>query len=263
MWSQRKTVAEMRKLKTERPISMLYVDRLDEAEAASLAGIDMLSIPADYWSPQMRLAAGSCFVQVGLLYGDYCTAEDYLRGAHKVLRDGADAVYCCPSLKTIEMLSGEGIPVVGHAGLIPAKATWTGGFRAVGKTAEAARAVFRQVKDLETAGAFAAEIEVVAERVATAICARTSLILLSMGAGAGCHAQYLFAEDILGYTRGHRPRHAKTYRNFKAEFDRLQEERIKAFKEYADDVLAARFPSEEHTVPISDAEYSEFVKSIG
>ena len=82
------------------------------------------------------------------------------------------------------------------------------------------------MRALEAAGAFAAEIEVVPEPIASEIAKRTSLVLFSMGAGTGCDAQYLFAEDILGYTRGHRPRHAKTYRDFDAEHARLQRERV-------------------------------------
>ena len=34
----------------------------------------------------------------------------------------------------------KGIPVVGHVGLIPARATWSGGFKAVGKTEDVATA---------------------------------------------------------------------------------------------------------------------------
>ena len=52
------------------------------------------------------------------------------------------------------------------------------------------------------------------------------MIMLGMGAGPGADAQYLFSEDVLGHTSGHKPRHAKTYRNFRAEDDRLQRERI-------------------------------------
>ena len=89
-------------------------------------------------------------------------------------------------------------PVCGHVGLIPSQATWTGGFRAVGKTADTAMLVWSQVKALEEAGAFAAEIEVVPVDIASAISERTSLFMISMGAGAGCDAQYLFAEDVLG-----------------------------------------------------------------
>lgn len=258
----RKTVADLRALKGKRQMTMLYVDTLDEAAAASAAGIDMLSIIDPVWTPEMRAAAGSAFVQVGLLYGELCTYEDYLRAAHRAIRIGGDCVYCAASLDTISRLAAEGIPVVGHVGLIPSKRTWTGGFKAVGRTAESAALVYRQVKDLETAGAFAAEIEVVPERVATEISKRTSILLLSMGAGTGCDAQYLFAEDVLGYTRGHQPRHAKVYRNFRAEYDRLQEERIAAFKEFSRDVETGAYPEEKHSLPIADAEFEAFLSML-
>ena len=52
-----------------------------------------------------------------------------------------------------------------------------------------------------------------------------------MGSGKGCDAQYLFAEDILGTNRGHVPRHAKVYRNLAGELDRIQQERVQAFRE--------------------------------
>ncbi|HSU99805.1 MAG TPA: 3-methyl-2-oxobutanoate hydroxymethyltransferase, partial [Roseiarcus sp.] len=159
-------------------------------------------------------------------------------------------------------LAAEGIPVVGHVGLIPARATWTGGFKAVGKTAAEANQVYEHVKRLEAAGAVAAEIEVVPARVASEIAKRTSLILMSMGAGAGCDAQYLFAEDVLGYSRGHQPRHAKVYRDFRAEYERLQRERIAAFKEFCADVEKGAFPEEKHLVPIADSEFGAFVKGL-
>ena len=57
---------------------------------------------------------------------------------------------------------------------------------------------------------------------------------------------------MLGYTRGHQPRHAKVYRNFRAEYDRLQQERIAAFKEFRADVEPRRYPEEKHLVPIAD-----------
>jgi 3-methyl-2-oxobutanoate hydroxymethyltransferase len=262
MKQARKTVADLRALKGKRQMSMLYVDTLDEAAAANAAGIDMLSIVDPVWTPQMREAAGSCFVQVGLLYGQLCTYEDYLRAAHRAVQIGGDAVYCAASLETIRKLATEGIPVISHVGLIPSKATWTGGFKAVGKTADSALEVYRQVKQLEAAGAIGAELEVVPDRVATEISRRTSLLMLSMGAGAGGDAQYLFAEDVLGYTRGHQPRHAKVYRNFRAEYDRLQQERIAAFTEFRADVGSGAYPEARHTVPIADVEFQAFMNKI-
>lgn len=258
----RKTVADMLAMKGRRQIKMLFVDSHDEARAADEAGIDMLSIIDPVWTPDMRAAAGKCFVQVGLLYGELCTYEDYLRAAHKAILKGGDCVYCAASLDTIEKLAKEGIPVVSHVGLIPSKRTWTGGFRAVGKTAGSAMMVYRHVKDLENAGAFAAELEVVPARVATEISKRTSMLMLSMGAGPGGDGQYLFAEDVLGYTRQHKPRHAKSYRNFRAEYDRLQRERVAAFREFIRDVEDGVYPAEEHVVPVADAEFEEFMRRI-
>lgn len=262
MRHNRLTVADLRALKGKRQLTMLYVDTLEEAAAASAAGIDILSIVDPVWTPAMREAAGDCFVQVGLLYGELCTYEDYLRAAHAALRKGGDACYCAASLGTIAKLAAEGIPVISHVGLIPSKATWTGGFKAVGKTAASALEVFARVKRLEAAGAIGAEIEVVPEQVAAEISKRTSLVLLSMGAGAGADGQYLFAEDVLGYTRGHRPRHAKAYRNFRAEYDRLQQERIAAFREFKADVESGAYPERRHTVPIDEAELADFLMGL-
>ena len=262
MADKRRTVGDMRALKGKAQLTMLFVETEDEARAAAAAGIDILSIIAPLWTPAMRLAAGPCFVQVGLLYGALCTYEDYLRAAHAAMQTGGDCCYCAASIDTIARLAAEGIPIVGHVGLIPAKATWTGGFRAVGKTAETAMLVWAQVQALEQAGAFGAELEVVPDRVAAEISRRTSLVMFSMGAGTGGDAQYLFTEDVLGCTRGHRPRHAKVYLNFQAEYDRLQAERVAAFREFKADVASGAYPAPEHLVPVDDAEFAAFLARL-
>ncbi|MBV7380817.1 3-methyl-2-oxobutanoate hydroxymethyltransferase [Maritimibacter dapengensis] len=262
LYHQRLTVADIRAFKGQRQLSMLFVDTVEEAAAAAEAGIDMLSIIDPVWTPEMREAAGNCFVQVGLLYGQLVTAEDYQRAAHRVMQIGGDCVYCASNLSTIDLLASDGIPVVSHVGLIPSKATWTGGFKAVGKTAESAMQVMEDIRRLEEVGAFGVELEVVPDRVAAEIAKRTNLVLLGMGAGPHADAQYLFAEDVLGYTRGHKPRHAKTYRDFAAEYERLQSERIAAFSEFRADVDGGAYPAPEHSVTISDAELAAFVAAL-
>lgn len=258
----RPTVADIRAAKGRRQLSMVYVTTHDEARACAAAGIDVLSIEQPYWTPEMREAAGDCFVQVGLQYGRLATTDDYLRAGHDALLLGGDCCYCAASTQVIERLAAEGIPIVGHVGLIPSRRTWTGGFRAVGTTVESARLVLDQVRALERAGAFAAEIEVVPAPIAAEIAKRTSLVLFSMGAGTGCDAQYLFAEDILGETRGHRPRHAKVYRDLQAEYDRLQRERIAAFGEFRADVESGAYPQPEHIVDVDPDVVSAFVASL-
>lgn len=269
--SKRPTVADIRAMKARgQKISMLYVTTPEEARAADAAGIDMLSIEGRFFSPEMRAAAGGCFVQVGLPYGGWgsfdgrplATAEDYLRAAFHFAAMGGDCFYCAASYDIQKVLCDNHIPVVAHVGLVPSYVTWTG-FRAVGKTADEALAIWRHVKQLEAIGCFGAELEVVPDRVAELISRNTSMIMLGMGAGPGADAQYLFAEDVLGHTRGHKPRHAKTYRNFAAEFERLQRERISAFEEFIADVRSGAYPEEKHVVPIADDEFERFVARTG
>lgn len=263
MKNTRMTVADLRAVKGQQMLSMLYVETLDEAAAAAMAGVDVLSIVAPLWTPQMREAAGACFVQVGLLYGELVTTEDYLRAAFKAQAVGGDAYYCGASLGTVRRMSDEGLPVVGHVGLVPSKATWTGGFKAVGKTAVSALKVWQDMCALEAAGAIAVELEVVPARVGAELSRRSSLVTFGMGAGSGTDAQYLFAEDVLGYTRGHRPRHARAYRNFRSEYDRLQAERVAAFGEFVADVKAGHYPGAEHDVSVADAEFDGFLTGLG
>ena len=262
----RPTVADIRAMKARgQKISMLYVTRAEEAAAASAAGIHMLSIEGRFFSAKMREAAGRCFVQVGLPYGPFgelLTAEDYLRAAFHFMRLGGDCFYCAASLDIQKALCDNAVPVVAHVGLIPSQCTWTGGFKAVGKTAESALSVWGHVKRLEAIGCFGAELEVVPDRVAAEISSRTSMITLGMGAGPGADAQYLFSENVLGHTAGHKPRHAKTYRNFAAEFERLQAGRIAAFKEFIADVNLGTYPAPEHVVPINDEEFERFKVSL-
>jgi 3-methyl-2-oxobutanoate hydroxymethyltransferase len=259
----RPTVADIRALKARgQKISMLYVTTLEEAAAAAAAGVHMLSIESRFFTPEMREAAGRCFVQVGLPFGPYgnlVTAEDYLKAAFHYTRMGGDCFYCAASLDIQKVLCDNHMPIVAHVGLIPSYITWTG-FRAVGKTAQEALGVWNHVKQLEAIGCFGAELEVVPDRVGELISKNTPMIMLGMGAGPGADAQYLFAEDVLGYTSGHKPRHAKTYRNFSAEFDRLQKERIAAFGEFIADVNSGAYPEQKHAVPIADAEFAKLLE---
>jgi 3-methyl-2-oxobutanoate hydroxymethyltransferase len=257
------TVADLLALKGKRQLTKLRVETLDEAAAASLADIDMLSVPPELLEkPEFRQICPRPFVVGGLEPGSYVTETDYLRVAFRLLKAGANAVYCGASLGIVKRLRDEGIPVVGHVGLIPSRRTWTGGFKAVGKTAHSALEVWTATKLLEDAGAFAAEIEVVPPQVAAAISKRTSLLMISMGAGAGCDAQYLFATDVLGSHDGHYPRHSKVYRDFFSEQRRLQTERVAAFREYAADVAAGVYPAEKHMVAVEPDELAPFLAEL-
>src|SRR5207245_10874849 len=118
------------------------------------------------------------------------------------------------------------------------------------------------MKRLENAGAYAAELELVPHNLATFLCKKTTLLLMSLGSGTGCDSQFLFSDDILGDYEERIPRHAKAYRNFRQEYQRLQNERIVAFKEYAADVNDGRFPSPENLVEMNEAAFQAALQAI-
>ena len=257
------TVADLLSQKGQKQLTMMKFFTLEEAAAAEVAGIDIASVPADVlFHPEYRNVAPTIFSMAGQTHTECGSPLAYLGWCNSALEKGADALYCSGSFSTVEMLAKEYIPVVGHVGLVPARATWTGGFKAVGKTAKDAIELLRQVKSYEQAGAIGVELEVVPVEVADEISKRTSILVWSMGAGAGCDAQYLFSNDILGYTEGHIPRHAKVYRDFKGEFERLQKERVGAFKEFVDDVNSGKFPEEPHLVRMQPDELSKFREQL-
>jgi ketopantoate hydroxymethyltransferase len=85
---------------------------------------------------------------------------------------------------------------------------------------------------------------------------------IELGAGAGCDAHYLFANDILGYTDGHIPRHSTVSRDVKAEYARLQAERIAAVSEFATDVATGVYPEDRHLVAMPPDEFKIFMDRL-
>jgi 3-methyl-2-oxobutanoate hydroxymethyltransferase len=245
----RPTVKDLRDARGTHQFAMLRVETLEEAEAAARAGVELLSVPpAMILDGRFREVAPECFAFPGDNFYEIGGTDDFLRWAFPLYKHGADGFYCSGSLATVRAMADHALPVCGHVGLIPSKRTWTGGFKAVGKTLETAQLAWNQCKALEAAGAFAVEIEVVPHSITKAIAERTDLFLISMGAGSAGHAQYLFSDDVLGQNRGKVPRHAKAYANFAAEYDRLQDLRVAAMARFVADVHGGDYPAPQHLV---------------
>ncbi len=256
------TVKDLLELKRKRQFTEVYVSTPAEATACEEAGIDLIVTAESNNVSAIREAAPNTFLTVGLIYGDYGNSTEGVHAGFRNMKHGADAIYTGSGFKIIEAMANEGIPVIGHVGFIPYKASWFGGFKAVGKTAEEAVACYQRTLDYQNAGAIGVELEIVPSQVATEISKRVDILVLSMGSGPGCHGQYLFATDILGTNTGHVPRHAKVYRNLKEDYARLQQETIAAFKEFKEDVDTGAFPPESTLVSMKDDEFKKFMKSL-
>jgi 3-methyl-2-oxobutanoate hydroxymethyltransferase len=241
------TVYDYLKSKGKRQLSNLFVHTVEEAAAAEEAGIDYIVAANDLPKfginatlndvKRIREVAPNCFMQSG---GPKPPASEYeaIKFAHEYLSFGVDCIYVGNlSYKWIRAMRDENIPTIGHVGLIPGKATWIGGYRAIGKTAEEAVGVLKHTLALQEAGVIGVELEVVPPKVAKIITEKVDIITMSMGSGSDCDAQFLFSNDVLGWNENHIPRHAKIYRNFKREYERLQRERVEAFKEFHNDTI--------------------------
>lgn len=256
--TRRLTVHDLQSAKGSRKWLQLHVDTPAEAAAAVACDIVILSCEPDHHLEAIRQAVPFAFLSVGMPHGAVASPDEAVRLGFAMMKRGADAVYSSHSPRFIEAMATEGIPVTGHVGLVPNRATWTN-FRAIGKSADEAVKVLRAAKDLENAGAACIEVEVVPVRLADHITRATPLITMGMGCGSACDTQYLFSSDVLGTHTGHYPRHARRYADFVTLEAELQEKRIAAFRAFGRDVADGLYPETRHQVDMDDAAYDRFL----
>jgi 3-methyl-2-oxobutanoate hydroxymethyltransferase len=144
-----------------------------------------------------------------------------------------------------------GIPVMGHVGLTPQTATALGGYKAQGRTAEAAGRVAREAVALQEAGCFAIVFEAIPAAVSEAIMPRMEVVVIGIGAGPATDGQVLVFHDLLGIREGLGARFVKRYAS-------LQDEMDAGVAAFADDVRTGRYPAPEHTYSIPDDELERF-----
>ena len=255
------TVKDILDSKGKSKLAEVYTHYAYEAEACELAGIDMIISSENNDVISIRNAAPNTFFTVGLQYGIHLNEYEIINKAFNHLKNGADAIYCPQSERYIKALSDEGIPVVGHTGFIPYKSSFYGGFRAFGKTSKEANKIFDQTKRIQDAGAFAIEIEIVPNKVGEFISKNFEIFVIGMGSGQGCDAQYLFSEDILGYNKGHIPRHSKVYTNLSEDYGKIKKKSIQAFKEFKSEINNKIYPESKHDIKIMDAEFKTFLQN--
>jgi 3-methyl-2-oxobutanoate hydroxymethyltransferase len=260
------TIKDLRELKGHKKLSQILTILPEEAEAAESAGVDLINTRFDFLnnvtSNNIRSSAPHTFMSFVIPLLTVPTKEDSLRHSFKAMELGADSIIYQGSLENIETLSNAGIPVQGHVGLVPKKSIWTGGLKAYGKTINEVRKIFQDIKDLENAGAWAVECEVIPSKIMDVISKRTSLVTISLGSGIGGDVQLLFAEDILGDSEGPFPRHSKQYCDIYNEKQKIQKLRISAFKDYIHDIQIGNFPSDKYEVKISDNLFDEIISNI-
>lgn len=255
------TIPCMRQAKKEgRKLIQTTANTAEEARAVETAGFDMMICDAAN-AQIVREANKTTFCTAAIKITEHVTVDDVMREAFRVLQLGVDAIITPRSFSTVEKLTREGIPVMGHLGLVPRKSISIGGLRAVGKTADEALELYKDYKRLEDAGAFSAESEVIAGPIMTEIAKRTSIICVSLGSGSGGDVSFLFMNDLCGETENP-PRHARAFGNLREKYKELHQERISALGAFKAASLEGGFPTAMETPNLPEAEFHAFKNAL-
>lgn len=258
------TLKDLLARKGRNDLIVINAPDLNVASACAEAGVDNIVIgrrqPVEQTLgilPGIRAAVPDMLI-TAVMPLESCLASDEgaIRDALRLMEGGADLVYCTGMRPDrIAKLTDQHIPCVGHLGLVPYFANWTGGFRAMGKTADEAAEIYKTAKELDAAGAICCEVECVAHPLATYITRNVNFLTLSMGSGSGCDGQYLFAVDLLGSHNGHYPRHAIRYGNF-------YRQSVEILSRFINDVKQGEYPAQGHTIPMTEKEYDAFLHQL-
>jgi 3-methyl-2-oxobutanoate hydroxymethyltransferase len=144
-------------------------------------------------------------------------------------------------------LVNAGIPVVGHVGLTPQTATALGGYRAQGRTAEAALAVIDDALALQDAGVSLIVVEAVPSQVMAALAPLLRIPTIGIGAGPDADGQVLVFHDLLGIYDGPAAKFVKRYADVRGVS-------VDGVSTYASEVRSGAYPAPEHGYGMPDGE---------
>lgn len=210
----------------------------------------------------VRRGAPETFIIGDMPYMSYqASDEEAVRNAGRFVKEAlCDCIKlegAGPAIESrVKAINQAGILVMGHIGLTPQFAGQLGGYKAQGKTSDAALKLIEQAKRLEEAGAAMILVEGVPAVVGKAITERSGIPILGIGAGSFTHGQLLIYADMVGLYDNFTPKFVKKYAN-------IGEELLNAFKEYADEVKNGTFPEDSvHAYKIKKEEEDKLEKIL-
>lgn len=171
-------------------------------------------------------------------------------GAQAVKLEGAAA----ETLDAIRALTEAGIPVMGHVGYTP-QSTHVFGRKIVrGKTADQARVLMEEARNLQDAGCFSVVLEMVPQELATIITESSEVPTIGIGSGPNCNGQILVFHDLIGYYTGYIPKFVRRLVDVKEVIGG-------AAVEYTQLVRGGEYPSEDESVSLPDGVLEEIQAS--
>lgn len=180
-------------------------------------------------------------VVVDLPFGSYQgNSKEALASAIRIMKEsGAHAVKLEGGAEvkdSIERIISAGIPVMGHLGLTPQSIYKFGTYSVRAKEEAEASKLLSDIQLLQEAGCFAVVLEKIPAKLGKEATELVKIPTIGIGAGPDVDGQVLVVNDMLGITKGFRPRFLRQYLN-------LYEEITGAVKQYITDVKGQDFPN--------------------
>ena len=126
---------------------------------------------------------------------------------------------------------------MGHLGLTPQSIYKFGTYTVRAKEEEEANKLKSDVLALQAAGCFSIVLEKIPAALGKEVSESLHIPTIGIGAGSHCDGQVLVVNDMIGLTKGFKPRFLRQYLN-------LYEEILGAAQSYIRDVKANDFPND-------------------
>ena len=147
-----------------------------------------------------------------LPYRSYGSADQAVASAKRLVEAGANAVKLEGGQRyyqQIRAITDDGIPFIGHIGMLPQHVLEEGGYKIKGRTTQEREFLRQEALAVQEGGAFALVLELVESSVAAEITQLLSIPTIGIGSGAHCDGQILVFHDLVGYFPWLRPKHVK------------------------------------------------------
>jgi 3-methyl-2-oxobutanoate hydroxymethyltransferase len=150
----------------------------------------------ELFSAAVLRGAPDTHVTVDLPFGAYADSTTALINARRLMALGASSVKLeGVEEEVIRALRADGIPVMGHLGVLPQTAQ---SFKRVGQSIEDRDRLISEARALEDAGVFAMVLENVDAETAVEITNSVTVPTIGIGAGDGTRGQVQVLHDLLG-----------------------------------------------------------------
>lgn len=195
-----------------------------------------------YHAASVVRAVKRALVVVDLPFGSYQgNSKEALNSAIRIMKEsGAHAVKLEGGLEireSVERIITAGIPVMGHLGLTPQSIYKFGTYTVRAKEEAEAEKLKSDILVLQEAGCFSVVLEKIPAQLALEVTKSVKIPTIGIGAGSHCDGQVLVINDMIGLTKGFKPRFLRQYLNL---FDEING----AVKSYVKDVKTGDFPNE-------------------